>query len=93
MRVIKVFDSHEDFLKREDKTVAGVSKAFAKHRPDYLDVFDVERHGGTWNFLKDRNNCIKCCDKELSLVRLCRLCHGAYAARIKKYEQELTNAE
>ena len=86
MRVIKVFDSHEDFLKREDKTVAGVSKAFVKHRPDYLDVFAAERHEGTWNFLKDRNNCIKCCDKELNLVLLCSLCGGAYAARIAKYE-------
>ena len=92
MRVIKVFDSHEDFLKREDKTVAGVSKAFARHRPDYLDVFDPERHGGTWNFLIDRNNCIKCCDKELSLVRLCSLCHGAYAVRIEKYEGGASNA-
>ena len=90
--MIKVFDNHEDFLKREDKTVAGVSKAFAKHRPDYLDVFDAARHGGTWNFLIDRNNCIKCCSKELNLVLLCSLCHGAYAVRIEKYEGGASNA-
>ena len=90
--MIKVFDSHENFLKREDKTVAGVSKAFARHRPDYLDVFDAARHGGTWNFLIDRNNCIKCCSKELNLVLLCRLCRGAYAARIEKYEGGASNA-
>ena len=90
--MIKVFDSHEDFLKREDKTAAGVSKAFARHRPDYLDVFDAARHEGTWNFLIDRNNCIKCCSKELGLVRLCSLCRGAYAVRIEKYEGGASNA-
>ena len=91
--MIKVFDSHEDFLKREDKTVAGVSKAFAKHRPDYLDVFDVERHGGTWNFWKG-TGCWKCHGKEWQDAMECRWCGGVFAERRNIHqEKEVVNEE
>ena len=60
MNKTEVFNGYWDFLKREDKTVNGVSPSFAKEHPDYKQ--DNKSNIGCWN-------CINCTHSEY-----CYLC-------------------
>ena len=86
--MIKIFDSYKDFLRQaaKDKTLAGVSRAFAKTRPDYLDVFDPERHAGTWNYWRG-TGCWKCLGLGYEEAKGCRWCGGSFAKRIHMGEK------
>ena len=43
----EIFETYEDFLKREDKKVNGVSAAFAENNPNWEE--DNKTNIGCWN--------------------------------------------
>jgi hypothetical protein len=61
----EIFESYEDFVNREDKSVNGVSPEYAGNHPDY-ELMN-ESNVGCWNCVA----CTECVD----CVR-CYACHG-----------------
>jgi len=55
----EIFKNYEEFLKRKDKKVNGVSKKFAHENLNYKE--DNESNLGCWNCYKCRE-CSYCCD-------------------------------
>ena len=53
----KIFKSYENFLKREDKNINGVSEDFAAEHPDFEE--SNESKSGCWNCY-DCKNCESC---------------------------------
>ena len=53
----EIFASYEEFLKREDKTVNGVSSLFAKYDPDYEESNNTNE--GCWECI-GCSYCVNC---------------------------------
>ena len=58
----QIFKNKSEFLKREDKSINGVSAEFAERHPDF--VKDNESNSGCWNCWNgsDCSNCSYCYD-------------------------------
>ena len=61
----QIFDSYSDFMKREDKKINGVSKAFSENNPDFEK--DNETNEGCWDcsgcrFCRYSIDCRRCLD-------------------------------
>ena len=76
----QVFESYIDFIKREDKSINGVSPEFAKNNPDY--EVDNNSNIGCWNCrgCKECQECIGSeeCEEcyECNLCKECVKCTG-----------------
>ena len=64
----EIFKTIEDFLKREDKDVNGVSEEFAKENPDYEKKNETNK--ACWNCSRC-SDCSDCCSD-------CYGCYGCY---------------
>jgi hypothetical protein len=64
----EIFETYEDFLKRDDKSVNGVSPKFAEKNPNYKA--DNKKNTGCWN-------CIECegCE-DCKYCKWCKDCEG-----------------
>lgn len=78
MNKTEVFESYEDFLAREDKSVNGVSTHATKIYPNYAEM--NETNTGCWNCF-NCTNCIDCisCDycTDCTNCKSCWHCSGA----------------
>ncbi len=73
MNKTEIFKDYAEFLKREDKTINGVSKAFSEEHPGYEEQNATNR--GCWNC----SNCFECQDCECCIA--CISCSGCFNCR------------
>jgi hypothetical protein len=74
--ITEVFNSYEDFLAREDKTINGVSIEFSIKHPNYKDMNKTNIGCYNCNNCNNCNNCDNCynCDYCYS----CNYCNYCY---------------
>jgi hypothetical protein len=82
----QIFNSYEDFLKREDKFINGVSKEFAEENPDYEEANSTNSY--CWNceyctYCWDCRDCVSC--EYCANCRNCRYSIYCYRCKGVKY--------